>query len=252
MEEYVTDVPRGHPVRRGDAIPIPGDYQYRALVSGHPIQRAWHANKLSLVDQVLPRPVDGRVLDLGCGSGVISNHLGKMRAHVLGVDVNPAAIAFALQKFGGSNVSFLCGTVSDVPEIDFDLVCCLEVIEHIHIQGVRDTLALLTKRVPKGGCLFLTTPNYRSAWPLIEKAMDRFRLAPQLEEAQHVTRFRASLLREVVTTAGWRIEEMGSFNGLGPFLALLAPEFARRLCSVELRCRRFLGFNLLYVLARRQ
>jgi len=31
---------------------VAGDYQYRALHSGHPMQRFWHGGKLTMIDQL--------------------------------------------------------------------------------------------------------------------------------------------------------------------------------------------------------
>ena len=43
--------------RLGDSVPIPGDYQFRALHEGPAVQRFWHDTKLWLVREYLqPQP----------------------------------------------------------------------------------------------------------------------------------------------------------------------------------------------------
>lgn len=82
--------------RIGDSIAIPGDYQYRALHDGPAVQRFWHHGKLAAAEAAL-HPVAGDVvLDVGCGSGVLSARLGAIPGvRVIGVDANADAIAFA-------------------------------------------------------------------------------------------------------------------------------------------------------------
>ena len=81
--------------RTGDTVQIARDYQHRARTSGFVVQRFWHAEKERVIRKFsAPRSGD-RVLDVGCGSGVVANALAGMGAIVTGVDGNPDAIAFA-------------------------------------------------------------------------------------------------------------------------------------------------------------
>src|SRR5437899_1145070 len=51
---------------------IPGAYQLDALLSGWPLQRAWHRARLDLVARVLPPARDSLSLDLAAGAGIVT------------------------------------------------------------------------------------------------------------------------------------------------------------------------------------
>ncbi len=238
--------------RDGDAIAIPGDYQARALESPRAAQRFWHAAKLRVVDRVAPPQAHARVADAGCGSGVIAAHAAKTARLVVGFDSNPAAIQYASAAFGSARVRFVLGPFEQmVAEGPFDQIYCLEVLEHLYEEQAIETLRLFARAAAPGAQLFVTTPNAHSAWPLIEWSLDRLHLVPTLDEAQHLTRFSRKKLVRAMDRSGWRIDDLGTFNGVAPFLAPLSESLARGMEYVEFRARRRLPFNLLYARARR-
>lgn len=238
--------------REGDAIEIPGDYQARAIESPRAAQRFWHAAKLRLIDKVAPARPDARIADAGCGSGVISAHLARTAAALVGFDANPAAIDFASSTYARDNTRFVLGPFERiVDEGPFDQIYCLEVVEHLYEEQAVSTLELFARAAAPGAELFLTTPNVRSAWPAIEWTLDRLGLVPQLDEAQHLTLFTKRLLRDACARAGWSVVDMGTFNGVAPFLAPLSEGLARTMEGVEFGTRHLLPWNLLYCRARR-
>ena len=233
--------------RDADAIAIPGDYQARALESPRAAQRFWHAAKLRLIDRVAPPRPRARIADAGCGSGVIAAHVAPSACEVVGFDSNPAAIDYASRAYGSVTVRFVLGPFDRMREEGpFDHIYCLEVLEHLYEEQALDTLRLFAEAAAPGAQLFITTPNARSAWPLIEWTLDRFALVPTLDEAQHLTLFSRGKIRSAMTAAGWRIDELGTFNGAAPFVAPLSERAARAIERLEYRGRRVLPLNLLY------
>ena len=238
--------------REGDAIAIPGDYQARALESPRAAQRFWHSAKLRLIDRVAPPRLGGRVADAGCGSGVVAAHLARTAKEVIGLDSNPSAVAYATSAYGSERVRFVLGPFERLAdEGPFDQIYCLEVLEHLYEEQAVEALRLFARSCALGGDLFLTTPNSRSAWPLIEWALDRFALVPRLDEAQHLTLFNATSLTRALNAAGWSVRELGSFNGVAPFLAPLAERVALTVERAEFAGRRVLPLNLLFCRAQR-
>lgn len=233
---------------------IRGDYQQRALLRGHPVQRRWHAAKLDLVQALLGPSPRGPILDAGCGSGVVSAALAAGGARVVGVDANPEAIAFAQRTFARANLRFVEASLFDFVETGFTSVVCLECIEHFPQREARALLRHLRWRTAAGGRLLLTTPNYRSAWPAIEAALDLMHLTPRLKGEQHLSRFDPNRLARVLEEAGWDLLELGSFNGLAPFLAPLSVAWAERMEAAILtnpRKRARTRRNLLYAWCRK-
>ena len=240
--------------REGDAIRISGDYQARALKSDRAAQRFWHEAKFRLIERVAMPGKQDRVLDAGCGSGTIAHFLSVHAAEVIGIDSNPSAISYAADSYKGSNnLQFRLGQFEDlVSEQPFDRVYCVEVIEHLYEPQVADVLSVFHKLTKPGGQLLLTTPNYRSAWPLIEWLLDKFALVATLDEAQHVTHFTKGKLRASLSHAGWRVRDIGSFNGVAPFLAPISRRLALGLEKFEFLCNRVLPENLLFCLCTKE
>jgi 2-polyprenyl-3-methyl-5-hydroxy-6-metoxy-1,4-benzoquinol methylase len=238
--------------REGDAIAIPGDYQARALASPRAAQRFWHAAKIRLIDRVAPPRAGARVADAGCGSGVIAAHLARTASTVVGFDSNPSAVAFATGAYASDRLRFVLGPFERiVDEGPFDQIYCLEVLEHLYAEQAAETLRLFARAAAPRAQLFLTTPNARSAWPLIEWTLDRLKLVPTLDRAQHLTLFNAGALAAACTAAGWTVDEIGTFNGVAPFAAPVSSRLALALERAEFAGRRWLPLNLLFCRATR-
>lgn len=237
--------------RLGDTVLIEGTYQHQALQSGNPVQRFWHYNKLVAIDQIMPPSPTDFVLDVGCGSGVVADHLGKGCRRVIGIDGNREAIHFARAQFKRDHLIFLEALVDEAFETNepVDKVYSLELIEHVYFaQG----LALLKncRRILKpDGLVFLTTPNYHSLWPAIEWTMDRLRLAPQMGGHQHVEYYHRHKLQKLADEAGFSVLRLATGWLLSPWLApLLGDRAATALSRLELKALPVGGSLLVAVL----
>ena len=103
-----------------------------------------------------------KVLDVGCGGGLLAEAFESMGASVTAIDVTEANIEVAKlhAKKTGKTISYMMMRAEDLaikePE-SFDVVACLEVIEHVPDPGqLIDACAKLLK--PKGA-MFLSTLN---------------------------------------------------------------------------------------------
>lgn len=96
--------------------------------------------------------VEGRrVLDFGCGSGFGSARLASVAAAVDGIDYSPSAVAFASERFGRPEVSFVAGDVTDPDVIGrlrppYDTLVSFDVIEHVdrYLDFLSNAVALLS------------------------------------------------------------------------------------------------------------
>ncbi len=106
------------------------------------------------------RPLLGKAaLDVGCGAGLVCEPLARMGAEVTGVDAAPQNTqAAALHSEGaGLDIRYIPGELSMLGLGQFDLVTCLEVIEHVADKPA--FLATLADRLAPGGLMILSTPN---------------------------------------------------------------------------------------------
>jgi len=235
--------------RTGDTVAIDGAYQHHALHHGPAVQRFWHHSKLMAISRLLPPGEGDLVLDIGSGSGVISNHLAASGASVLAIDGNESAIAFARKQYPSERIEFRLGLVDEYfqAERPLDKAYCLELIEHIHYPQGLQLLGHIRDALRPGGALFLTTPNYRSAWPVIEWVMDHSGRAPQLAGDQHVEFFNPGKLGEIMIEAGFEVQYLGTKCGLAPWVAPLSWGLAEKLQIRELKSRSRLGSVLVCV-----
>ena len=100
-----------------------------------------------------------RALDVGCGAGLLCEPLARLGADVTGVDAAPENIAAARAHAQGSGlaIDYRAGELATLGLGQFDLVCCLEVIEHVaDKQALVDQLA---QHLAPGGMLVLSAPN---------------------------------------------------------------------------------------------
>jgi SAM-dependent methyltransferase len=150
------------------------------------------------------------VLDAGCGSGRTLQELRRY-GEVSGIELDPGAASVARERECGE---VLEGRLEELPWEDgyFDLITCLDVIEHTPDDRV--TLAELRRVCKPGGFLLVTVPAYQGLWSMHDVANHHYR------------RYSRPRLRAAARDAGWRVRRMTSFNGL-----LLAPAAAVRLAE---------------------
>jgi 2-polyprenyl-3-methyl-5-hydroxy-6-metoxy-1,4-benzoquinol methylase len=104
-------------------------------------------------------PPNGRILDVGCGNGVISRHLGRLGFNVLGIDVSEKTIEMARAINPMPNVKFQTKSAEELVASGerYDAVICSEVLEHLNDPGA--LLKVLYATLAPNGKLIVTVPN---------------------------------------------------------------------------------------------
>ena len=236
---------------------VPGDYQYRALTSRHRMQAFWHFGKLFMIDRIIRRSLahEPTILEIGSGSGNLLLQTIIPGTFPIALDISFASLAFvrdrlhALGRGPDGLRNSLCtqavGQQLPLASGSLDWVLLSEVIEHLVEPGavVREAKRVLRP----GGFLLVTTPNYRSLWPVLEWGIDRFDLAPKMAGEQHIAQFHAVLLRQLLEDAGLEIRRLGSIYFLSPFISLVSSRLAHRQLERELQTLTSLGMLLVSV-----
>jgi 2-polyprenyl-6-hydroxyphenyl methylase/3-demethylubiquinone-9 3-methyltransferase len=108
-------------------------------------------------------PLAGRkVLDLGCGGGILSEAMAALGAEVTGIDAGeaPLAVARLHLKESGLQVDYQLAMAEPfarrVPK-SFDRVTCLELLEHV--PEPESVVAACARLVKPGGDVFFATLN---------------------------------------------------------------------------------------------
>jgi len=109
-------------------------------------------------------PLAGKsAVDVGCGAGLLCEPLSRLGAEVTGVDAAPenVAAASAHAEAVGLDIRYMAGEIGSLDLGTFDLVTCMEVIEHVADKPA--FIAALTAKLANDGLLILSTPNRTAA-----------------------------------------------------------------------------------------
>ena len=135
---------------------------FRPLHLLNPVRLQFIASRTSLSGR--------RVLDVGCGGGLLTEALTRHGAHVTGIDLAPAMIEVARLHAHESQLSIdyelssaeayadRAGEPYDGPYGGrFDVITCMELIEHV--ASPEALLGAIARLLRPGGALFVSTIN---------------------------------------------------------------------------------------------
>jgi SAM-dependent methyltransferase len=160
----------------------------------------WYRGRRRVLDAVLRDmqiPPGAAVLDAGCGSGRTLDELRRY-GHAAGTEINPDGVMAARRR--GHDVHEAPVERLPFDDASFDLVTCLDVIEHTD-DDVRSMREL--RRVTRpGGQAVLTVPAHPRLWSRHD------------EMNGHRRRYTRRTLTAAAVNAGWSVTRMTGFNVL--------------------------------------
>ena len=222
-----------------DYSEIPPGYYDQVMRDGPAIQRAWHRQKFARVREAIELPPQGRILDVGCGPGSFLGSYDLTQAsspaELVGMDIATDQIAYANEHYGTATRRFVTvGAEEDWPfaAATFDAVTVIEVVEHLYPDQIRSIFDRAANVLKPNGVVVVTTPNYASHWPVLERLIAR-RSAVSYHE-QHITHFnRFTVKRRLGEIAGERYKWDGAttMHFVAPFLAPLSKRFSDGVAS---------------------
>ncbi len=136
------------------------DSEYKALHDINPLRLAYIEQQAGLRDK--------KVLDVGCGGGILSEAMAQSGAAVTGIDMSAPALSVArlhaLEQ--GIKLDYIhtpAEQFADERAGQFDVVTCLEMLEHVpDPASVVEACARLAK--PDGTVVFSTLNRNRKSW----------------------------------------------------------------------------------------
>lgn len=146
----------------------------------------------TVIQPLLPKKPDLRLLDVGCGAGNMIHHLSQY-GQVKGLEIDPRPVKMARQR--GYDVD-LFDVTDTMPfgDATFDAITALDVIEHNE-----DDMAILADsyRVLKpGGHIIITVPAFMFLWTHND------------DLNAHVRRYTAGELQDKLTKTGFRVQRV--------------------------------------------
>lgn len=143
-------------------------------------------------------PSQTKVLDFGCGSGILVEELSRKGYQSYGLDISEEAIKFGKLQ-GIKNLGIIDAHKIDFPDNTFDAVVTLDVLEHL--EDEEWALNEISRVLKPGGTAVVMVPAYMFLWGV------------QDEVAHHYRRYtKGSLLKKIEKTPGLKVLRASYFN----------------------------------------
>ncbi len=128
--------------------------EFKPLHQINPLRLDWIDNAARIADK--------RVVDIGCGGGILAESMATRGAQVTGVDLSEKALGVArLHLFeSGQSVDYRLISAEDLAReapASFDVVTCMEMLEHV--PDPASTIRACATLVKPGGHVFFSTLN---------------------------------------------------------------------------------------------
>jgi len=128
--------------------------EFKPLHDINPLRLAWIDQSVGLAGK--------RVLDVGCGGGLLSEGMAALGADVTGIDLGEKALSVARLHLLESGLSVdykqvAAETLAAEQAGQFDVVTCLEMLEHVPDPAA--TVTACARLVKPGGQVFFSTLN---------------------------------------------------------------------------------------------
>ena len=140
--------------------------EFQALHDINPLRLAYIRQRVNLAER--------KVLDVGCGGGILTEALAREGAVVTGIDLGQAALtaARAHRRLSGLRAAYrriAVETLAAEQPRAYDTVVCMELLEHVPYPSA--VVAACARLVQPGGNLFFATLNRTPAAYLLAIVM---------------------------------------------------------------------------------
>lgn len=139
------------------------------------LRARWRLCPYELVGLLLPK--GGKILDLGCGYGLLANLIALKNpdTSVVGIDLKASRIRVARRSaVNRDNVRFLLGAVEEIEMGEYDVVVMTDVLHHLDDAKANTLLKTISSGLSGDGLLAILDVDRRPFWKFcITYAIDR-------------------------------------------------------------------------------
>ena len=173
---------------------------------------------LDLIGRFCPLDSHSKILDIGCGAGLMLPSLGQL-TNTYGMDTSDEAIRFSRANFSG--VIKKGSLPMDVPfsENQFNLVTALDVLEHI--EDDLGSMSKICDLLCSDGVAIITVPAHQFLWTKFD------------DENEHKRRYSYGEFKFKLEKAGFEIRKLSFYNSI-----LYAP------CVLVIYLNKYLNLNM--------
>lgn len=192
--------------------------EFKPLHQINPLRLDWIDNAAGLSGK--------KVVDIGCGGGILAESMAARGAEVTGVDLSEKALGVARLHLyeSGQTVSYRHISAEDVAReapASFDIVTCMEMLEHV--PDPASTIRACATLVKPGGKVFFSTLNRNLKAYLLAVVGAEYVLNLLPKGTHEYAKFiKPSELARYVREAGLNVEELigMSYNPLSKIYSL--------------------------------
>ncbi len=192
--------------------------EFKPLHQINPLRLDWIDNTVSLSGK--------KVVDIGCGGGILAESMAARGAEVTGVDLSEKALGVARLHLyeSGQTVNYRHISAEDIAKespASFDVVTCMEMLEHV--PDPASTIRACASLVKPGGKVFFSTLNRNLKAYLLAVVGAEYVLNLLPKGTHEYAKFiKPSELSRYVREAGLDVEELRgmSYNPLTKIYAL--------------------------------
>jgi SAM-dependent methyltransferase len=177
----------------------------------------WYRGRRAVLAELIRReampPANGRILEIGCGTGHNLDMLGRF-GRLDAVELDDESRALSEQRLGRKIMSARLPELAGIADGAYDLIVALDVIEHIDDDAA--ALAAIAPKLKRGGKFVMTVPAHPWMW----SAHDAVN--------HHKRRYSKGALRRLIDGSPLELDKLGYFTSL-LFPLALADRLASKL-----------------------
>jgi ubiquinone/menaquinone biosynthesis C-methylase UbiE len=141
-------------------------------------QNPRHSRIKTTVSGIVKR--DSKVLELGCGIGILSKFMAQLGAKVTAVDISPKLIEYAVTNMSHKNITYINQDVTTINYGEkYDIIVLADVFEHIRLGDIDKLMRVIKNHSQENTIVYLNIPDGRFQSFIKEKYPDKLQIVDE-------------------------------------------------------------------------